>query len=106
MNTHEKFAVIGQRIVRKEDIRLTAGRGQYFADMKMPGVLHCVYVRSSHAHAEIVSIDAEAAKKGARRGRSVHRRGHQGPHHTTPASNRRSNLQESFRNTGHSPSDA
>jgi carbon-monoxide dehydrogenase large subunit len=62
MNTHEKFAVIGQRIVRKEDIRLTAGRGQYFADMKMPGVLHCVYVRSSHAHAAIVSIDAEAAK--------------------------------------------
>jgi aerobic carbon-monoxide dehydrogenase large subunit len=61
MNTDSKFAVIGKPVVRKEDVRLTAGRGQYFADMKIPGALHCVFVRSSHSHAEVVAIDTAAA---------------------------------------------
>ena len=61
MNTDSKFAVIGKPVVRKEDVRLTAGRGQYFADMKIPGTLHCVFVRSSHSHAEVVSIDTKTA---------------------------------------------
>jgi aerobic carbon-monoxide dehydrogenase large subunit len=61
MNTDSKFAVIGKPVVRKEDVRLTAGRGQYFADMKIPGALHCAFVRSSHSHAEVVSIDTVAA---------------------------------------------
>jgi aerobic carbon-monoxide dehydrogenase large subunit len=106
MNTHEKFAVIGQRIVRKEDIRLTAGRGQYFADMKMPGVLHCVYVRSSHAHAEIVSIDAEAAKRAP--GVVAVFTGEDIKDRITPPRIQSSFRisRESFRNTGHSPSDA
>jgi len=56
------FSLVGKRVPRKEDIRLTQGRGQYFADLKMPDALHIVFVRSSRAHAEIVSIDTEAAK--------------------------------------------
>lgn len=53
---------IGQRMPRKEDDRLTAGRGHYLADLKLPNMLHAVFVRSQHAHARILNIDAEAAK--------------------------------------------
>lgn len=60
---NEKFVWIGEKVVRKEDVRLTAGRGQYFADIQMPGVLHCHLVRSARAHAKIVAIDTSAAKK-------------------------------------------
>ncbi len=63
MNADGEFVVIGKPVVRKEDVRLTAGRGQYFADMKISGALHCVFVRSSHSHAGIVSIDTTAALK-------------------------------------------
>ena len=63
MNADSRFAVIGKPVVRKEDVRLTAGRGQYFADLRIPDALHCVFVRSSHAHAEIVSIDTAATRR-------------------------------------------
>lgn len=52
---------IGAGLARKEDIRLTTGRGQFFADHKLPGALHLVFVRSIHAHARIKSIDTSAA---------------------------------------------
>ncbi len=54
---------IGKRLPRKEDARLTTGRGQYFADMRLPRTLHLVFVRSPHAHARILSIDTTAARK-------------------------------------------
>lgn len=52
---------IGTRVIRKEDARLTTGRGNYVGDMKLPGMLHATALRSSFAHAEIKSIDASAA---------------------------------------------
>jgi aerobic carbon-monoxide dehydrogenase large subunit len=64
MNSSEQFHVIGQRVTRKEDVRLTTGRGQYFGDIRVPGgVLHCVFVRSTHAHAELVSVNVDAARE-------------------------------------------
>jgi carbon-monoxide dehydrogenase large subunit len=58
----DKPALIGQRIPRPEVWRLARGRGRYVADISLPRMLHLVFVRSPHAHARIVSIDAETAK--------------------------------------------
>jgi aerobic carbon-monoxide dehydrogenase large subunit len=52
---------VGQRLRRKEDPPLITGRGVYTDDMVLPGMLYLHIVRSSEAHAKIVSIDASAA---------------------------------------------
>ncbi|MBX3582608.1 MAG: xanthine dehydrogenase family protein molybdopterin-binding subunit [Rhizobiaceae bacterium] len=54
---------IGARVARKEDKRFITGSGRYVDDMVVPGMKHAVFVRSPHAHAEILSIDVSAAKK-------------------------------------------
>jgi aerobic carbon-monoxide dehydrogenase large subunit len=53
----------GSRVRRKEDPRLLRGDGRYVADWTVDGELHAAVVRSAHAHARIVSIDVEAARK-------------------------------------------
>ncbi len=52
---------IGTARKRKEDARFIVGRGNYIDDLKLPGMLHGDFVRSSHAHALIKSINTEAA---------------------------------------------
>lgn len=47
---------------RFEDERFLTGRGQYQDDEHVPGALHAVVLRSPHAHADILAIDAQAAK--------------------------------------------
>ena len=49
---------------RLEDDRMLTGRGRYVADWNLPGQAHAYFVRSDRAHAEIVSIDKEAALAG------------------------------------------
>ncbi len=53
---------IGTARKRKEDNRFIQGPGDYIDDHKLPGMLHGDFLRSSHAHARIKSINAEAAK--------------------------------------------
>jgi carbon-monoxide dehydrogenase large subunit len=53
---------IGARVVRKEDKRFITGRGRYTDDIGLKDLTHAVFVRSPHAHAKIVSIDASEAK--------------------------------------------
>ncbi|AFL54030.1 carbon-monoxide dehydrogenase large subunit [Sinorhizobium fredii] len=53
---------IGARVARKEDRRFLTGKGRYTDDMSVPGMKHAVFVRSPHAHATIVGIDATEAK--------------------------------------------
>jgi 2-furoyl-CoA dehydrogenase large subunit len=53
---------VGAPVPRKEDARLTTGRGRYLDDISRPGLLHCAMLRSPHAHARVVSIDASAAE--------------------------------------------
>ncbi|HXQ50143.1 MAG TPA: xanthine dehydrogenase family protein molybdopterin-binding subunit [Stellaceae bacterium] len=55
-------APIGAPVRRKEDHRFLTGRGTYTDDINRPGQLHAVFVRSPHAHAEIVRVEASAAK--------------------------------------------
>ena len=52
----------GMRIKRLEDPRLLAGRGRYLDDLGLPRMLVASFVRSPHAHARIVRIDAAAAR--------------------------------------------
>jgi aerobic carbon-monoxide dehydrogenase large subunit len=52
----------GMRIKRLEDPRLLTGRGRYLDDLALPRMLFASFVRSPHAHARIVRIDATAAR--------------------------------------------
>ena len=54
---------IGRSVPRPNLQRLTQGRGQYISDVVLPRMAHVAFVRSPHAHARIVKIGAEAAKK-------------------------------------------
>ena len=54
---------IGTARKRKEDARFIRGKGNYVDDIKLKGMLHGDFVRSSQAHALIKSIDTEAALK-------------------------------------------
>jgi carbon-monoxide dehydrogenase large subunit len=55
-----KFGV-GQPIRRLEDLRLLTGRGRYQDDQTFDRQSWCVFVRSPHAHARIVSVETSAA---------------------------------------------
>ena len=52
---------IGAPVRRVEDPRFLTGSGRFVSDIRMQGELHCVFVRSLHAHARIRSIDTGAA---------------------------------------------
>jgi len=54
---------IGARIPRNEDPRLLQGLGCFVDDVDPPGMLHAAALRSGHAHARIVRIDATAARR-------------------------------------------
>jgi carbon-monoxide dehydrogenase large subunit len=51
---------------RREDPRLLTGTGRYVDDLAPPGCLHAVFVRSPHAHARIVRLDVDAARRAQR----------------------------------------
>ena len=53
---------IGKDVPRLEDPKLLAGRATYTDDVQLPGMLHAAVLRSAHAHARIVRIDASKAR--------------------------------------------
>lgn len=57
----EKY--FGKRVKRTEDPRLIQGLAHYVDDIKLPDMLHAVYVRSIYGHARIKGIDTSAASK-------------------------------------------
>lgn len=52
---------VGESRLRKEDARFIQGKGNYFDDIKMPGMLYMDIVRAPVAHARIKKIHKEAA---------------------------------------------
>ena len=62
MSADKKGAWVGAKFNRKEDYRLTTGKGRYLADLSVPGMVHMIFVRSDRAHAIIKSIDTSKAK--------------------------------------------
>ena len=58
---------IGRSSPRKEDARLLRGRARFVDDVHLDRMLHGAFVRSPHPHAEILSIDATAARDAGAR---------------------------------------
>lgn len=56
------LTVVGQRVPRIEGADKVSGRALYTADAQLPGILWGKVLRSPHAHARIVRINAEKAK--------------------------------------------
>jgi len=52
---------IGQPVRRREDTRFVTGSGRYLDDVKLSGEVHAAFVRSPHAHARVLGVDASAA---------------------------------------------
>ena len=52
----------GQAVNRMEDQALVEGRGVYTDDVTLEGQTHLLFLRSTQAHAKIVSIDTSAAR--------------------------------------------
>ena len=54
--------LVGRAVERVEDAALLTGRGRFADDVgERPGTAHAAVLRSPHAHAEIVSLDAAVA---------------------------------------------
>src|SRR2546425_7869027 len=56
-------SLFGARVLRREDRRLITGRGRYVSDIVLPGMLHVAFVRSVHAHARVVGVGADEARR-------------------------------------------
>src|SRR5262245_5116411 len=54
---------VGQPVRRVEDARFLRGRGHYVDDLNLPGMLHAAFLRSPHAHARLVRVDVETARR-------------------------------------------
>jgi len=54
---------IGKTVPRPNLDRLMQGRGLYVSDLELPRMVHVAFLRSPHAHARIVRIDATRARR-------------------------------------------
>ena len=57
----DEFRVVGTRPLRPDGVDKVTGRARFGADAHAPGMLHGAILRSPHAHARIVAIDASKA---------------------------------------------
>ena len=55
-------AVLGSRLLRREDPALLTGEAKFTNDLHLPGALHLAVARSPYAHARILSVDLTAAR--------------------------------------------
>src|SRR5437764_10575653 len=54
--------LVGQSVLRKEDLPLLTGTACFIDDIHRPGMLHAAVLRSPHAHARLLDIDPRAAR--------------------------------------------
>jgi xanthine dehydrogenase YagR molybdenum-binding subunit len=59
----EQRTLIGKRISRVDSPEKVSGRAKYTYDVKRPGMLFGMMVRSPYAHCKVTSIDTSAAEK-------------------------------------------
>jgi len=50
-------SILGNAVLRLEDPTLLTGEGRYVDDLAEPGALHVAFVRSTEAHANLLSVD-------------------------------------------------
>jgi carbon-monoxide dehydrogenase large subunit len=55
-------APIGLPVKRREDRRLLTGRGRFVDDVRLPDLVHAAIVRSPHAHARVLEVQARRAR--------------------------------------------
>ena len=55
-------APIGLSVKRREDRRFLTGRGRFVDDVRLPRLVHAAIVRSPHAHARVVDVNARRAR--------------------------------------------
>ena len=53
----------GKPVLRREDGRLVTGRGCYTDDVNLPGQAYAAFVRSPHAHARVLGLGADEARR-------------------------------------------
>ena len=58
----EKYKVIGTRPIRHDGLEKVTGEARYGSDINLPGQLHGKVLRSPHAHARVLSLDASRAE--------------------------------------------
>jgi carbon-monoxide dehydrogenase large subunit len=54
---------IGARVKRGDDPRLLTGRGRYVDDLTLPRMVHAAIVRSAEAHARLIRVGLDAARR-------------------------------------------
>ena len=54
---------MGSRVSRREDDDLLVGRGEYVADVQIPGMVEAAFLRSHIAHGHLKSIDLESVRE-------------------------------------------
>ncbi|MBI4504516.1 MAG: xanthine dehydrogenase family protein [Chloroflexi bacterium] len=58
----ETGRLIGAAVPAVESQRFVRGQGSFVDDLRLPGTLHVAFVRSPHAHARLLGIEAGAAR--------------------------------------------
>jgi CO/xanthine dehydrogenase Mo-binding subunit len=61
--TSRTRSLIGQRVLRREDLRFVSGIGQFVDDLSPADVLHGFTVRSPWSHGKNLHIEAETARR-------------------------------------------
>jgi len=61
--TSPEIGGLGHSVKRKEDLRFIQGKGNYLDDVHLPGMVYGHMVRSPYAHARVIAIRTEEAKK-------------------------------------------
>src|SRR5947209_14033427 len=64
MQTGKTNNGVGASLLRKEDDRHLRGRGEFVADIRLPGTQAVVFLRSPHAHARIRGLAVPPEAKG------------------------------------------
>ncbi len=54
-------SILGHAVLRREDPAILEGGARYFDDLVVDGMLHVVFVRSTIAHAEVLTVDTTEA---------------------------------------------
>lgn len=62
-DVEQELRVVGKPIARVDGVERVTGAAKYTTDIQLPRMLHAKFLRSPHAHARIVSIDASDAEK-------------------------------------------
>jgi CO/xanthine dehydrogenase Mo-binding subunit len=59
----DREVVVRQDLPRKDSVAKVTGIARYTNDVSLPGMLHAKVLRSPHAHARVLSTDAERARR-------------------------------------------